>query len=297
MEAFSSADTEPQILADIIEGAKDPEQKIDMDLELLDIDALDTGRHHALVIVDPEDKRNIKGFLHLAVVTSQAVDAAEQQLYYTWGSIHYRRIVGLTELLNALNEYTDITGDIWSGYTFASRELFNTPWILVSTFVAFRLAESEAQNIGKYLTGGGFLFADNYWASSTNGYRHLRQMFKDALATQGVLFEKHWGFEKLPNDHPIYHCYFDFEGPPMGNDAGVVSGGLHYPGMEVLFYLEGVPVEGEMAGIVSNKCYLSTWRNVFRKNNVRQLQFGVNTIVFALTREGSITHRLMDSIK
>ena len=29
----------------------------------------------------------------------------------------------------------------------------------------------------------------------------------------------------------------------------------------------------------------------------RCFQFGVNTIMYALTREGSITHRVMDSVK
>jgi hypothetical protein len=32
-------------------------------------------------------------------------------------------------------------------------------------------------------------------------------------------------------------------------------------------------------------------------DNTRQLQFGVNLIVFALTQEGSITHRLMESVR
>jgi len=33
------------------------------------------------------------------------------------------------------------------------------------------------------------------------------------------------------------------------------------------------------------------------QDNTRQHQFAVNTIIFALTQEGSTTHRLMDSIK
>jgi hypothetical protein len=31
--------------------------------------------------------------------------------------------------------------------------------------------------------------------------------------------------------------------------------------------------------------------------NERLIQFGINTIIFALTQEGSITHRLLDSIE
>ena len=32
-------------------------------------------------------------------------------------------------------------------------------------------------------------------------------------------------------------------------------------------------------------------------DNTRLLQFGINTIVFALTQEGSITNRVMESVR
>ena len=38
-----------------------------MSLELLDIETLDTGRYHAMVIQDPSDKRTIRGFIHIAM--------------------------------------------------------------------------------------------------------------------------------------------------------------------------------------------------------------------------------------
>ena len=64
---------EPKALAEAIQGTKDVEEKIDLSLELLDIAALNTGKHHAMVVQDPEDKRNIQGFCRLAVIYSRAI--------------------------------------------------------------------------------------------------------------------------------------------------------------------------------------------------------------------------------
>ena len=41
--------------------SKEPENKIDMREQLLDLNFLDTGKYQAMVIQDPENKRNIQG--------------------------------------------------------------------------------------------------------------------------------------------------------------------------------------------------------------------------------------------
>ena len=57
---------------------------------------------------------------------------------------------------------------------------------------------------------------------------------------------------------------------------------------------------------MSNKDFEDIWAlqkgfidNVWgeRGLSIRALQFGVNMVVFALTQEGSITHRVMDSVE
>ena len=42
--------------------SKEPENKIDMREQLLDLNFLDTGKYQAMVIQDPENKRNIQGY-------------------------------------------------------------------------------------------------------------------------------------------------------------------------------------------------------------------------------------------
>ena len=55
-----------------VKGTKEPEKRIAMREELLDLDALDTGKYKGLIIQDPTDKKNVKGFVYLG--TAWATD-------------------------------------------------------------------------------------------------------------------------------------------------------------------------------------------------------------------------------
>jgi len=165
----------------VIEGDKEPEERIDMDLEMLDVDALDVGRYHAVVIQDPRDKRKIRGFFHVALVYSKNFNRREHHDQDIRGQWAIRRLV------DAMNRYTDIRTDIIGTYTFECPEILKIPWILVRALTSFRLTESETENIGRYLVSGGFMFAEivpyfGVMAVDTS----FRLMFKEALATQGL---------------------------------------------------------------------------------------------------------------
>ena len=56
------------------------EHKIDMGLEMLDVDAMDTGRYRALVIQDPNDKQGLKGFVKFARVVSGVLDRGSRKI-------------------------------------------------------------------------------------------------------------------------------------------------------------------------------------------------------------------------
>ena len=64
---------EPRAVAALIAGKKDAKPMADLSLEMMDVDALDTGHYQAMVIQDPSDKRNMSGFFHLAVVGAQTI--------------------------------------------------------------------------------------------------------------------------------------------------------------------------------------------------------------------------------
>jgi len=295
---FAEVGVEPQATAGIIEGAREVGQKIDMSLELLDINVLDTGRHHALVVQAPNDKRSIKGFCRLGVVYSGAIYGRKNE---------YRRffeqniVPAFLRLVDAMNRYTDINADVFGRITLDDAELFKTPWVYFMSNYGFHLPRTELTGLGKYLVSGGFVFADTYWnhPQRVPGYEAAVANIVRALKTQAI---SEAGFEVLPNWHPVYHCYFDFDGPPIGAD-GMTS---RKYGTDVADYLEGLQVHGRLVAILSKKCYYGPWShfgtNRFggdykRYDPERCFQFGVNLIVFALTQEGSITRSLMDTLR
>ena len=67
----------PQIRAGALEGTRQGADEIDLSLELMDVQALDTGRHRAMVVVDPQDRRKLKGFLYMSGIYSPSIERAE----------------------------------------------------------------------------------------------------------------------------------------------------------------------------------------------------------------------------
>ncbi len=294
----SSRELELPLRMGTIHTEKDPKEIVDLSLDLMDLDALDTGKYQAMVIVDPRDRKKVKGFLHLGQAYPKSVIVAM--------SMHDRRLPGesaLHALINAMNRYTDIDTDMGDSYTFDSAKLFNTPVVLtVATwFSLIDFTDSEAMNLGRYLLSGGFLIADTRGPGSGEhrpGITSLRNFIVAAFESQDMNLNRDWRLEKLPKSHPVYHCFFDFnDGPPGGGDVIV---------QDPILYLEGVEIDGRLVLIFSKKAMAAAWgrdgdSTVFDESggidNNRQLQFGVNLIIFALTQEGSITHQVMRSVQ
>ena len=62
--AFSPTSTmtiEPKLTAAAVTSTRTSEHKIDMGLEMLDVDNMDTGRYRAIIVQDATDKQAIKG--------------------------------------------------------------------------------------------------------------------------------------------------------------------------------------------------------------------------------------------
>lgn len=148
--------------------------------------------------------------------------------------------------------------------------------------------EQEVRNLEKYLRSGGFIFIDDGYAARWASFNtKCRQMIKDALGYDAE-------FERIPNDHWVYHCWEDFSGPPAGEDN--MRPNPNHPVKERYNYLEGVFLNGRLAVLLSSKGYCKAWGAWPRNppstggplDNTRQLQFGLNVIVFASTQKGGI---------
>ena len=264
-----------------VKGTKEPEKRIAMREELLDLDALDTGKYKGLIIQDPTDKKNVKGFVYLG--TAWATDLEP---------IFDSAAKAMPNLVDALNEQTGITAKVDEHLFLDSQELFRTPFVYITANEAFELTEREMHNLGAYLRNGGFIFVDN--ATPTLEFSQaeasLRQIFRDALGAQGTLRPIH-------NTHPIYHTFYDFDGPPVGSELQVGSfadqRGQNFQTIAASVYnLEGIFLDNRLVGIYSDKGYVHNWAQLY--GNEPQLRFGINAVIFALTQEGSIAQQQID---
>jgi hypothetical protein len=71
--AFGAIVSEPETVAQQIAGAREDKHAVDMSLEMVDIEALDTGKFHAMIIEDPKDKRQVRGFFHLLLARPRSL--------------------------------------------------------------------------------------------------------------------------------------------------------------------------------------------------------------------------------
>ena len=112
----------------------------------------------------------------------------------------------------------------------------------------------------------------------------LREMLKASLGRDAR-------FKVIPNDHPIYYSFYDFDDgpPPKRTQERLVHSRDFHP--EVPF-LEGIFLGERLVAIFTTKEYGRAWEKEFR--NEPQLQMGVNLVVFALTQQGSIAQQQID---
>jgi hypothetical protein len=271
-------------LTDItLSGERKPEKYISMREEMIALRDLDNGKYKAMVFQDARNKQHISGFMYIPTVWGAELEPPDNLK---------RSVLNLAE---AVNRFTNIDAKVNPHLMLDSSKLFTMPFLYITTDTAFELTNIEAENLGKYLRNGGFAVLDNGIpeAEYSQAEASLRYMIKDALG-------KDARFEPIPNSHPLYHCFFDFDdGPPQGNEVQLflpapdhLMAAMTYSSLsKPVYYLEGVWIDNRLVVIYSDKGYAHKWKEP--DNNIPQLKMGVNMVVFALTQEGGITRRSM----
>ena len=264
-------------------ATREPEKQISMKEEMISLDDLDTGQYKAMVIQDPNDKQNVKGFIYIATLWGAQLEPA-----------HKRAVIHLSD---AVNRYTNIRSKVDKHLFVDSRKLFDTPFVFLCVDVQFELTEIEAKNFGEYFRKGGFAVLDNGTPQHEFGSAEasLRQMLRDSLGSDAK-------FLPITSSHPLYHCFFDFDdGPPNGSEiqmSHVTTIEHHHETYnrttmyKQVLYLEGISLGDRLVAIYSDKGYGRKWADT--TNNEPQLRMGVNMVVFALTQDGSIAQQKMD---
>lgn len=148
-----------------------------------------------------------------------------------------------------------------------SADIFNYPFLHMTGHGNFVFTDFEAQNLRKYLIGGGFLHIDDNYGLDAYVRPQLKKIFPELTLVE------------LPFNHPIYNQQYKF---PRGlpkvheHDNKPPKGfGLIYKGRVVCFY--------------SYECDLGNgWEDANVHNDpweIREkaLQMGANLVQYALT--------------
>ena len=311
----------PQMRAGALEGERQGADEIDLALELMDVEALDTGRYRAMVVIDPKDRRQLKGFLYLSGIHSEALERADassrSERSGGWSrSIAERRM--LQTLADKMSERTDVHTEVLDGIALDDPRLMQVPFLLLTVRSEVSFTQAEAKNLGRYLTSGGFLYADivSPPIARAGSHQHdlpaLRAFIRQAFQQVDYAEHKDWSFVRLPPEHPLYHCFYDVDSLPRGFWDIM----FWYWNTEGRFelspnFLEGIEVDGRIVGVYSQKNYADLLageaeriRESDRDTNLigrfdtgadelPVYDLGVNIVVYALTREGALARQLI----
>ena len=313
----------PQMQAGALEGTRQGADEIDLALELMDVQAMDTGQHRAMVVMDPKDRRELKGFLYLSSVYSPSIERAEREKPNSEARLFLQtRQMAEKQMLQGLADKmvasTQVHVEVRDAVRLDDPQLLQVPFVLFTANAPFEFTAAEATNLGAYLTSGGFLFAEivrllrpNY-SDADLDIPAVRSLIRASFQAVGYQEWKDWQFARLETTHSIYHSFYDVESLPRGmRDMHFTAGGEHPP--LTPNYLEGILVGEQLVGMYSMRGYADFWSGIAERardegmrNNISNTPFflssidemsaynlGVNLVVYALTREGSLARRLV----
>lgn len=150
-----------------------------------------------------------------------------------------------------------------------SAQLFNFPFIFMTGHGNVMFSDQEAQNLRKYLTGGGFLHIDDNYGLDKFIRPQMKKVFPEL------------DFVELPLNYPVYHQKFSF---PTGlpkvheHDGKRPQGfGLIYKGRLVCFY----SFECDLGNGWED---LGTYPSDTQESRLKALRMGANLIQYALTQ-------------
>ena len=260
-------------IPDYREGiTRESENVISLKEHLLSVDDLDTGQYKGLVIKDPQNKQNIKGFVYIPVDV--------------WGS--FLRPVGLTTvigLMQGFKKYAGIRVTIDPHLFLDSPIISKYPFLYISADGLFDLSTRAKENLEKYFRSGGFILFDPY---SVSAYVSMKKMIKDSIGDYASIYP-------IPDDHPILHTFFDFDEMPVLFPT-LESEGL----MDATLPPDGVWLDNRLVAILPPSPYRpfgKTWSDYKSPDRFENPSFrlAINIIVYALIREGSIAKKYINA--
>ncbi len=186
-----------------------------------------------MTIANDKYLRNLKKtlliFLIIMINGAYAQKIVPVRIHYGGGGDWYGNKTTWRNILKKVkNELSINVGEREAAYKINDPEFNLYPIAYIAGHGNIRFTNEEVTILRRYLTNGGFLFADDDYGMDVSFRREMKKVFPEL------------NFVELPFSHPIYHIYYEFNnglpkvhehagGPPHGY-------GLIFNGRLVCFY-------------------------------------------------------------
>jgi len=178
-------------------------------------------------------------------------------------------------ILNSLIEYTTLRVNLTEQViALADPAMLNAPFCYLAGHRLVQFNHAERENFGRYVNNGGFVFVDDCNHDIDGLFaRSFEQQMTDLFGPEAL--------QKIPNDHPIYSSFFEFDGPP--NTTQELNG---WGDDLVHKYLKAIEINGRIAVLYSNKDLGCEWDYDFRNKRFMRTdntRFAVNIVIYSMT--------------
>ena len=174
----------------------------------------------------------------------------------TWGNVLKKANTDLNLSLYTKERALKILDPEFSSYPFA----------YISGHGNINFSDAEADELNRYLSAGGFLFADDDYGMDKSFRKQMKKVFPGL------------NFTELPFSHPIYKSVYKFSnGLPKihEHDGGPPKGlGLFYEGRLICFY--------SLNTDISDGCEDEEIHNDSSQKRDQALKMALNIFVFAM---------------
>lgn len=155
----------------------------------------------------------------------------------------------------------------------ADPAMLTAPFCYLAGHKLVQFNADERRNFEDYVRNGGFVFVDDC-------NHDIDGLFAESFEAQMAEIFGEDALAKLPDDHPLYTSFFEFDGPPT------TSFELNGWGDDLVHdYLKGIQIRGRLGVLYSNKDYGCEWdydwrnKRFLAEDNTR---FAVNIVMYAL---------------
>jgi hypothetical protein len=179
-----------------------------------------------------------------------------------------------SNILHSLVQYTSLNVDpVERVVALSDPEMLRAPFCYLAGHKLVQFNAQESRHLQRYLRGGGFLLVDDC-------NHDIDGLFAQSFEREVARLFGAKALNKIPNNHPLYSVFFQFDGPP--NTSVELNGW----GDDLIHdYLKAVEFDGRIRLLYSNKDYGCEWDYDFRNKRwlaVDNTRFAVNLILYAL---------------